>query len=122
MDGNWFSVECHFRIPPGDVVTDSGFVLLQDRPSMYEQRVTVWQAASREEAALSAEAEADLYAEEAGYERLDYLVVYDLDDAPTTGAEVWSQVRHTVLPQDEYLERYVTEGEPDGVAHLRLPE
>jgi hypothetical protein len=121
VDGKWFSVECHFRIPPGDVVMDSGFVL-QDRPSMYEQRVTVWQAASREEAALSAEAEADLYAEEAGYERLDYVVVYDLDVPPTTGAEVWSQVRHTALPPDEYLERYVTEGQPDGVATLHLPE
>lgn len=103
----WFSVQTHFRIQPGAV--------LPERGQTYEERITIWLASSADEAAQLGEAEADDYASENGYERLDYLVAFELFDDPTAGKEVWSYVRESSLEAGAYLQRYVIEGDPDPV-------
>jgi Domain of unknown function (DUF4288) len=104
----WFAVRCFFLIEAGSVAS-----VLSERGQMYEERITIWQAESSEEAFEKAFAEADRYAAEAsGTELIDYATSYELYDPPADGAEVWSLMRDSWLPPKEYIERYVIEGDP----------
>jgi hypothetical protein len=58
--------------------------------------------------------ETDDYASEVGAMRIDYIETYRMFDSPSDAAEVWSVMRDSWLPPDEYLARFVTEGVPPG--------
>jgi|SRR3954452_6531984 hypothetical protein len=75
----------------------------------YEERITVWTAASMEDAFARAEAEAREYAWE-GTEVLSLYQAYELGEAPADGAEVFSLIRRSPLPPDEYLDAYFETG------------
>jgi hypothetical protein len=75
----------------------------------YEERITVWDAESADEAIAHAEAEAADYAWE-GTEPLSLYQCFALDDAPRDGAEVFSLIRRSDLSPDEYLNSYFATG------------
>jgi hypothetical protein len=104
--GDWFGVRCWFLFESG--------ALDMDRGQLYEERVTIWRAASVDDARRQAAAEGDAYAGEAGATRIDYIETYRMVDPPGEGAEVWSVMRGSWLTPDEYLTRFVTEGVSPG--------
>jgi hypothetical protein len=101
---DWFSVRCLF----GHDIAGS---------NTYEERVTLWRAASFEEAVAEAEAEANEYAELVGCHYLGLAQSYQLVDLPGHGAEVYSLMRDSDLPADDYLTAFFDTGsEHQGVA------
>jgi len=80
---------------------------------VYEERITLWLAASAEEAIERAEAEAREYAgtiEESPDSYLGIAQSYRLVDAPADGAEVFSLMRSSALEPDEYLDTFFDTG------------
>ena len=75
----------------------------------YEERITVWQAESAEEAIARAESEAAEYARE-GAEPLSLYQSFESDEAPGDGAEVFSLIRRSELTPDEYLGAFFATG------------
>jgi hypothetical protein len=88
------------------------FQLEGDPENSYEERITLWQAASSDEAMARAEAEAVEYADFAGATHLaDLGQAYHLADAPPRdGAEVFSLIRDSALPPTAYIERFFDTG------------
>jgi hypothetical protein len=79
----------------------------------YEERITVWRAASIEDAIAKAEREGERYAHDnpsAGIVRLDIAQAYHMYDRPKDGAEVYSLLRDSNLEPEEYIERHFTTG------------
>jgi hypothetical protein len=103
----WFSVQSFVRIAEAAILPEQG--------QTYEERLTIWRAVDAEEAASLAETEAEQYAKKNGYERLDYLVAYELFESPSVGSEVWSYMRQSQLDPGSFLRRYVIEGDRDPV-------
>jgi hypothetical protein len=99
QDNRWYAVRSLFRIPG-------------EAESAYEERITLWQAASLDDALARAEAEAVEYAAFMGSEHLAGLAqAYPLADAPPRdGAEVFSLIRDSALPPKPYLDRFFTTG------------
>lgn len=100
---DWFSVRCIFAKgwPPEAV-------------GSYEERVTLWRAASMEEALRSAEQEAREYALAIADGPDTYLGLaqaYMLADEPGHGAEVFSLIRKSDLAHDEYLDAFFDTGD-----------
>jgi hypothetical protein len=80
---------------------------------VYEERITLWRASGSDEAMEKALAEAESYAEQnKGFERVDYIDMYELYDEPGEGAEVWSTMRDSWLAPSDYLKLFVTRGDP----------
>ena len=100
----WYAVQCVFLVEAGSVVPERG--------QAYEERITLWQAANSDEALSRGRAEAEAYAGENGYERIDYLTAYELFDPPGDGNEVWSFMRDSWLAPSDYVNRFITKGDP----------
>jgi len=80
---------------------------------VYEERITLWLAASAEEAIERAEVEAIEYAgaiEESPDTYLGIAQSYRLADTPGDGAEAFSLMRSSVLETDEYLDAFFDTG------------
>jgi hypothetical protein len=100
---SWYGIRCLFRLGPADAEATS-----------YEERVTIWLAASFDEAIAAAEADAEAYAaadEGSGNEYLGLLQAYALPEQPGHGAEVFSLIRESALPADAYLDRFFDTGD-----------
>jgi hypothetical protein len=99
QDNRWYAVRSIFAVPG-------------EAESAYEERITLWQAASLDDALGRADAEATEYAEFMGSEHLAGVAqAYPLADAPPRdGAEVFSLVRDSALPPTPYVERFFTTG------------
>jgi hypothetical protein len=96
--GDWYAVRCIFAVgwPPEAV------------GKTYEERITLWQARSIDEAIERAEAEASEYAseiEESPSRYLGLAQAFHLFGSPADGAEVFSLLRDSQLAPDEYLRR-----------------
>lgn len=101
----WYAVRCVFRSAWAE--TSEG---LPPEEHLYEERITLWQASSLEEAIALAEAEAAEYAgEEDDY--LDLAQAYKLFDEPSHGAEVFSLMRSSRLDADTYLDTFFDTGD-----------
>jgi hypothetical protein len=103
QERSWYGVRCLFRHE------------LSDGPT-FEERITLWQANSFEEAIAKAEAEADEFAAIVDGERVDLAQAYLIDrvDGNETlgeGAEVFSLMRDSVLPSDAYVDRFFDTGD-----------
>jgi len=100
QDDRWYAVRSLFR-------------LADERDSAYEERITLWQAGSADEALERAAAEAAEYAEFAGATYLaEFGQTYHLADAPPRdGAEVFSLVRDSALPPQPYVDRFFATGQ-----------
>ncbi len=104
MDSPWYAVRCVFR----SAWTHTSENVVPDE-QLYEERITLWQATSVEEAIALAEAEAEDYAGDED-EYLEIAQAFLLYDAPTQGAEVFSLMRSSKLEPDEYLDTFFDTG------------
>ncbi|GAA5495834.1 hypothetical protein Rhal01_02013 [Rubritalea halochordaticola] len=86
---------------------------------LYEERITMWQAESMDEAIELAEEEAKEYAESEGFELLDLFQAYWMFNEPLTveqGMEVFSLLRESDLEASVYLDTFFdTHHERQGV-------
>ena len=99
-NSSWYGVRCLFQHGPDD-----------PQATAYEERVTLWHAASFDEAIALAEAEAATYAAQSeGVTDLGLVQAYGLPGLPGHGAEVFSLVRDSPLPADEYLDEFFDTG------------
>jgi len=83
-----------------------------DPETAYEERITLWQAGSLDDAMAKAASEAAEYAEFAGTTHLaGFAQAYQLADVPPRdGTEVFSLVRESPLPPTAYLDRFFETG------------
>ena len=91
------------------------FRALQREENVFEERVTIWKAASFAEAIEQAEVEAADYADpEVGIWEYTGLAqafeTYIPDRAPEPGDEVFSLLRTSELDTEEYLDRFFDTG------------
>lgn len=103
-DGPWFAVRCVFRSPDAEL----------EGANAYEERITLWRAASFEDAIDRAEAEARTYAAETpGTDYLDLAQAFQLgiEGAVGDGDEIFSLIRDSALGTDDYLDRFFDDGE-----------
>ncbi len=94
-DSNWYSVRCIFYWVESD---------------LYEERITLWNAASFDEAIRLAEEEANEYSDGWAYylqiAQCYHLFAKDIK----SGAEVFSLCRSSDLEYDEYLDHFFDTG------------
>ncbi len=92
----WFGVRC---------------VLRSNEPQAYEERVTIWRASSFPEAIQRAEKEAKEYGDDVGMEYVGLTQAYKttIDDIQD-GVEVFSLIRDSDLPANEYIGRFFATG------------
>ncbi|SDY88830.1 protein of unknown function [Modestobacter sp. DSM 44400] len=100
---NWYAVRCVFAVgwPP------------EAAGRTYEERITLWQAGTVEEAIERAEAEAQQYAaaiDEAPSTYLGLAQSFHLLESPSDGAEVFSLMRTSDLKPSAYLNGYFDTG------------
>jgi hypothetical protein len=100
QDDRWYAVRSLFRLDG-------------EGQSAYEERITLWQAGTLDEALERAAAEAAEYAEFAGTTYVaGFGQAYHLADAPPRhGAEVFSLVRDSALPPRPYVDRFFATGQ-----------
>lgn len=95
---NWYTVRCVFR-----------WAEAEGRP--YEERLTLWRTADLDAAIARAEAEARQYAEDTGVTYLGFAQGYRTGEKELTdGSEVFSLLRDSALPPEEYLDRHFDTG------------
>ena len=100
QDDRWYAVRSLFRFAG-------------EPESAYEERITLWQAGSFDEAMEKAETEAEEYADFAGATYLaDFGQAYHLADVPPRdGAEIFSLIRDSALPEKAYVDRFFATGQ-----------
>jgi hypothetical protein len=76
----------------------------------YEERVTLWKAESSDDAIRQAEAEAADYTEGGEWVEVDMAQAFWLFDEPVHGAEVFSLMRDSQLPAEEYVDHFFETG------------
>jgi hypothetical protein len=89
----WYSVRCILQIDDA-----------------YEERITLWSAASFDEAIELAEAEADEYVLTLEGVRLGLAHAFHLFDTPGSGAEIFSLARTSDLEPETYLSAHFDTG------------
>ncbi|MFB6838546.1 hypothetical protein [Streptomyces sp. NPDC056361] len=96
---SWYAVRCVFRWDASE-------------GAPYEERLTLWQAVSMDQAIARAEGEARTYARENDHRYLELAQCYRLDTAgrPGDGDEVFSLLRDSSLGEEAYLDRYFDTG------------
>jgi hypothetical protein len=93
----WFGVRCVFR---------------WSQPPTYEERITIWEAESLDDAIVKAETEALAYAKRLDSEYLQIAQAYWIGPAkPTNGSEVYSLMRDSDLDADDYLDTFYDTGQ-----------
>ena len=105
--GDWYAVRCVF-VSRED--RSSGSRRLEPGEAAYEERITLWQAASAEAAIALAEAEAEEYADIVECDYTGLAQSYLCEDAPAQGVEVFSLIRRSRLEPDDYLDRHFDTG------------
>jgi hypothetical protein len=96
-ESQWYSVRCVFR-------SDS------DDGNLYEERITLWNAASLDDAIALAEVEAAEYAKSTEVEHLGLAQAYWLPASPGIGVGVFSLMRESTLDPDAYLDLFFDTG------------
>jgi hypothetical protein len=93
---SWFTVRCVLH--------------LRDRGA-YEERITLWRAATFDDAIAHAEREVRDYASQLDTTEYTGLAqVYHLCEPPSEGAEVFSLIRDSQLAPDVYLDAFFDTG------------
>jgi|SRR3990167_584682 len=101
MDIASFSVRCLFRWEPRPD---------QKATHLYEERITLWQAISINQAIEFAEQEAEEYASD-GMEFLGYSQGYALfESVPVNAIEVFSLLRESDLEPKQYIDAFFDTG------------
>ncbi|MEV6626622.1 hypothetical protein AB0M83_27520 [Amycolatopsis sp. NPDC051106] len=98
MADEWYAVRCVFQ-----------WTEAEGRP--YEERITVWRAADFATALARAEAEAGEYAANSGVTYLGLAQAYATgEEVLRPGTEVFSLLRDSPLPPEQYLDRHFDTG------------
>lgn len=97
LNAEWYAVRCVFQC--GDAASFT-----------YEERITLWQAASFDEAIALAESEAQEHAAVVGFRFVGLAQAYAVADEIGHGAEVYSLMRDSELPADDYLAAFFDTG------------
>ncbi len=93
----WFGVRCVFR---------------WSQPLTYEERITLWEADSLDDAIALAEMDAQAYAERLNSEYLQMAQAYWIGQKrPEIGSEVFSLMRDSDLDPDAYLDTFYDTGQ-----------
>lgn len=79
-------------------------------PGLYEERITLWQADSFDEAIDRGVDEARRYANDHGMTGTGMVQAFALFEAPGDGAEVFSLLRESDLSADDYVEAFFDTG------------
>ncbi|HEX3827510.1 MAG TPA: hypothetical protein VHV82_09590 [Sporichthyaceae bacterium] len=95
----WYGVRCMFAWGERD----------GEAATIYEERITIWQAASFEGAIALAEQEGAAYAA-GGLRRLGLVQAFVLDAEPGHGAEVFALARRSTLDDGAYLDHFFDTG------------
>jgi hypothetical protein len=97
---SWFGVRCLFQLGGHDPAGTS-----------YEERVTIWRAASFDQAIAEAEAAAHVGdSADTGNEHLGLLQVHAMPEPAGHGAEVFSLIRDSDLAVDDHVDRFFDTG------------
>ncbi|RNL64326.1 DUF4288 domain-containing protein [Nocardioides marmoriginsengisoli] len=102
-DLGWYAVRCVF-----------GSEADNEDETTYEERITLWQATSADEAIERAEVEALAYAASIEEVEVNYLGLaqcFHLFDDPSDGAEIFSLMRDSELEPDDYLDTFFDSGD-----------
>ena len=93
---DWYSVRCVFR----------------DRNSarLLEERITLWRASSFDDAVERAEREAKEYARALNLRYLELAQAFKLSQELSDGAEMFSLMRESDLPDEAYLTTFFDTG------------
>ncbi len=99
MSNNWYSVRCFFKHPDKDKL---------NKKNLYEERITVWEAASFEKAIELAEKEAQKYALNTGCKYSGFSQSYRIINKKqiNSGSEIFSLMRKSDEPLQDYLNGY----------------
>ena len=85
----------------------------REKRFVYEERITLWNASSMDEAIELAERESNDYANSKGFRDLGLFQAFwmfsELGDGPQ-GVEVFSLLRESDLPAEAYLDAFFDEG------------
>ncbi|MEO8036900.1 MAG: DUF4288 domain-containing protein [Acidobacteriota bacterium] len=84
-----------------------------DKPGdgLFEERIVLFRAGDFDEAFARAEEEAEKYAREATCSYTGYISIYEIpDETITDGVEVFSLMRDSDYPADEYIEQFFDTG------------
>lgn len=98
QDGEWFGVRCIF-------------VSRYRGRLAYEERVTVWRATDFDDAIRQAEQEAADYISDSQTGYTGLAQCFAMSGRLRPGAEVFSQIRLSDLPPEEYLDRFFDTGD-----------
>ena len=99
---NWYGVRCVFH---------HASLSAKNEGSLYEERITLWQADSFEEAIEKAEQEALQYAAETSSQFLEFSNAYMIyDEFIKEGSEVFSLMRGSHFPPSEYISTFYDTG------------
>jgi hypothetical protein len=93
----WYAVRCVFQLP-----ADAGFA--------YEERITLWRATYAEDAIEQAELEASRYMDGMDLKYLKLVQSFHLFEPPDHGKEVFSLIRESELPPNDYLSAFFDTG------------
>ena len=93
---DWYSVRCVFRD--------------RDSARLVEERITLWQAGSFDEAIEHAEREAKEYASGLNLRYLGLAQAFKLSQEPGAGAEMFSLMRESDLSDEAYLTTFFDTG------------
>jgi uncharacterized protein DUF4288 len=99
----WYSVRCVFQL-----------IDAHENESPYEERITLWQASDFETAIELAEDEAAEYIEDSQWAYLGLAQCFYLGDDINiilSGTEVYSLIRNSTLPPEEYLDTFFDTGD-----------
>lgn len=78
---------------------------------LYEERITLWRSVSVREAVEQSENQAREYAAVLGAQYLNFAQAYQLSDDPSSqGAEIFSLLRTSALPPEQYLSQFFDTG------------
>lgn len=106
---NWYAVRTF--------LAQVGTALIDGEPAWaYKERITIWAAPSAEAALTLAEADAVRYGSEADASYLGDAVAVRLPSAPSSGSEVFTSLRTSLLGPNDYLRSVTGTAEaPDDV-------
>lgn len=104
---NWFAVRCVFHHSPERPGAPKDLGLGEHA---YEERITLWQAASADEAIGLADKEGEEYASSVGYEYTGLAQSYWLEGEPGHGAVAFSLVRKSQLDPEPYIDAFFDTG------------
>lgn len=93
---DWYSVRCVFRD--------------RDSARLVEERITLWRVGSFPEAIELAEHEAEGYASDLNLRYLGLAQAFKLSQEPGDGAEMFSLMRETDRPDEDYLTTFFNTG------------